>query len=454
MGMQLELFLKNRALTLLAALRQQLVQPGLRQRHRRRLQDFSRECLLTFPVLMLFLLQKSLKSLQARLHEFFWQLAGSASAPTTSAGALTHARAKLLPSAFIELNQTAVLATVYGPDYGAWARRWREHRLLGIDSSLVRLPESAALRARFGVVQCANHHGDNQSYPEARVSVLYDLLNDVALDARLAPSRRAETELAPEHLAHVQSGDVVVTDRGYRGYAWFAAVQKSGAHFLCRCPRSSFAVVQKLFARDEAGVSVIVRLPAPKTERARCRAQGWPLELRVRLITVRLCTGELEVLATSLLEEVAYPTESFGEVYGWRWGHETYYGRLKGRLDLEHCSGQSVAAVEQDFHALILLSNVESVVIGPAQAQLAGSAVASGRAQPVQVNRAVSLHALKSRLIELLASEVPLEQVLEELTRWFGHIPVSVRRGRKVPRRKFSPSRSYHYQRRVRKIVF
>lgn len=452
--MQLELFLKNRALSLLGTLRQQLVQPDLRTRHRRRPQDFSRECALRFPVLLLFVLQKSLKSLQVRLHEFFWQLTGAASGPSVSAGALTHARAKLLPSAFIELNETAVLSTVYGPEYGPWARRWRGHRLLAIDSSEVRLPNSAALRAHFELVQCGNQHGDNQSYPEARVSVLYDLLNDLALDARLAPGRRAETELAREHLCQVQPGDVVLTDRGYRGWGWFAEVQSSGGHFVCRCPRGSFKAVQELFVRDEAGVSVLVKLPAPKPERARARTQGRLLELTVRLVTVRLCTGELEVLATSLLDEIVYPTECFGELYGWRWGQETHYGRLKGRLDLEHCSGQSVAAVEQDFHALILLSNLESVLIGPAQAQLSAQAAVRARAQPPQVNRAVSLHGLKSRLIDLLGSQRPLEQVLEELTRWFGHNPVSVRPGRKVSRRKFSPSRSYHYQRRVRKIVF
>lgn len=454
MGMQNELFLKNRGLTLLRALRHQLFAAGLRGRHRRRAQDFSRECLLTFPVLMLFVLRKSLKSLQGRLHEFFCHLAGSASGPTVSAGALTHARAKLLPSAFIELNETAVLSTVYGPEYGPWARRWQGHRLLAIDSSEVPLPNSAALRAHFELVQCANQHGDNQSYPEARVSVLYDLLNDLALDARLAPGRRAETELAREHLCQVQPGDVVLTDRGYRGWGWFAEVQSRGGHFVCRCPRGSFKAVAELFARDEAGVSVIVKLPAPKLERARAGAAGRPLELTVRLVTVRLCTGELEVLATSLLDEVSYPTDGLGEVYGWRWGQETYYGRLKGRLDLEHCSGQSVTAVEQDFHALIVLSNIESVLIGAAQAQLSAQALAGARAQPPRVNRAVSLHALKSRLIDLLASQRPLEQVLEELTQWFGHNPVSVRPGRKVPRQKFSPSRSYNYQRRVRKIVF
>jgi hypothetical protein len=99
-----------------------------------------------------------------------------------------------------------------------------------------------------------------------------------------------------------------------------------------------------------------------------------------------------------------------------------------------------------------MIGKVESVVIGPAQAQL--SARTAGRAQPAQVNRAVSLQALKYRWIELLTSRVPAAPVLAELTAWFQANPVSVRPGRKGVRREFSPSRSYHYQRRVRKIVF
>jgi len=125
---------------------------------------------------------------------------------------------------------------------------------------------------------------------------------------------------------------------------------------------------------------------------------------------------------------------------------------LKGRLDLEHCSGQTVEAVEQDFQATVLLSNVESVPIGPAQAQLTAST--AGRNQPAQVNRAVSIHALKYRLIDLLTQRVPAEQILTELTQWFQANPVSVRPPRNVARRKPSPSRSYHYQRRMKKIVF
>jgi hypothetical protein len=452
MGMQNDILLKNRALALIQQLRRRLIAPDFCSRHRRRPADFSRQCVLTFPILMLLLLQKSLKSLQAHLQEFLGQLAGGAVAPQLSGGALTHARTKLRASAFVELNTSAVLGTVYGAEYAGLVQRWFGHRLLSVDSSLLRLPGSVAVGEAFGWVQCANQRGASERYPEGRVSVLYDVLNQVGLEALLVSSKVAETQLAQRHLGAVQPGDVLLNDRGYTGYGWLAAVRKAGAHFVSRCSRGSFAAAQELFARDEADVSVAVTLRAPREVRAQCRERNWPLELRVRLVTVRLSSGELEVLATSLAEETAYPTPCFGAVYWRRWGQETYYGRLKGRLDLEHGSGQTVAAVEQDFQATVLLSNVESVVSGPAQAQLAGRT--AGRQQPAQINRAVSLHALKHRLIDLLTSRTPAEQVLAELTQWFQANPVAVRTGRNVPRRKPSPTRSYHYQRRVKKLVF
>ena len=58
-------------------------------------------------------------------------------------------------------------------------------------------------------------------------------------------------------------------------------------------------------------------------------------------------------------------------MYHWRWHHETYYGLLKGRLDLENWSGQSAAAVRQDFHAAVLLANLESLLSGPAEEAVA-----------------------------------------------------------------------------------
>jgi hypothetical protein len=197
---------------------------------------------------------------------------------------------------------------------------------------------------------------------------------------------------------------------------------------------------------------VIVTLHAPPDLRQSLRAQGLPLQLTVRLVTVRLATGELEVLVTSLLDEQVYPTESFAQAYHARWGIETYYHQLKSHLDLENWSGQTEEAIRQDFHAAVFLCNVESLVSVPAQAAL--DVRTAPRAQRAQINRADGLHALKVRVIELLAAERPAGEVVAELVRVFQANPTAVRPQRKVPRRTPSMWRSYHFQRCVRKIVF
>ncbi len=450
--MRNDILLERRALGLIHELRRRILDPGLCWRHRRRATDFSRQCRLTFPIVVLLLLQKSVKSLQARLHELVRALAQAVELRPLSAGALTHARAKLSASTFEELNQQGILPIVYGPEYEALVRRWRGHRLLGVDSSVVRLPKHPAVGEKFGWMECSHDGGLQERYPQGRLSVLYDVLNEVALEAKLEAWKTGEEQMAHRHLERVQRGDLVLTDRGYTSFYWVWDVLSRGADFVSRCSRSSFAPAQNLFKQDRAGVSVTAALQAPKEWKAEFRRRGWPLERKVRFVSVRLQTGELEVLVTSLLDPESYPTPELGDLYWCRWGQETFYGRLKGRLDLEHCSGLTVEAVEQDFAATLLLSNVESVVIGPATAQLAQRT--SHRQQPVKINRAVSLHALKTRLIDLLASQLPAHEVLDELTQWFQQNPISVRTRRKVPRNTFSPFRSYHYQRYVRKAVY
>jgi hypothetical protein len=76
--------LQPRALALIEQLRHSITDPSFGSRHRRRPTDFTRQCVLTFPVLMLLLLQKSLKSLQAHLQEFLGQLGGGGIAPQLS----------------------------------------------------------------------------------------------------------------------------------------------------------------------------------------------------------------------------------------------------------------------------------------------------------------------------------------------------------------------------------
>lgn len=441
------------AIPLIQSLRRRLRDPDFLARHRRDAKAFTRERVLPFPVVLLLILQKSVKSLQVHLHEFLDQWNGAGSAGTVAPGAFTHARAKLRHSAYVELNTEVLLPTVYRHAGGFTLHRWRGHRVMGIDSSLLRLPATASLSAVFGQVECANQSGKSSTvYPQARMSVLYDVLNHLGGDARLVPYTVAETELARRHLAYALKGDLLLCDRGYAGLFWFILLVSLGMEFVVRCSQGSFGPVQELFERNEAGISVEVTLQAHSQVKKQLRQAKLPTSLRVRLVTVRLDTGELEVLATSLLDTQRYPTEEFAQVYHWRWGIETYYGRLKGRLELENWSGKTEEAIQQDFHAAVFLSNLESVVCRSAEQELAQAT--AHRKQPAQLNRAVCLHTIKNRIIELLAGRRPVKKVLADLIPLFQANPVSVRKERKVPRRKTPAGQSYHYQRNVRKIVF
>ncbi len=442
----------NYLLTLIEVLRAKLRDENFLARHRVRPQDFTRQRQLTFPVLMLFVLQQTVKSIQRHLHEFLDNLArGEIFEPVTS-GAVTHARAKLKESAFIELNRDCALPIIYGPEHPI--QRWRGHRLLGVDSSLVRLPDSQELGQIFGWKEASNQHGATGTcYPEARLSVVYDLLNRAGLDARLEPSTVGEVALAIQQLEHLRPGDVEINDRGFTGYLYLASVWQRGGHFIGRCSTGSFGATQEMFRLDRANQSKVVWLFAPPAQKAECQRLGLPLKMKVRFVSLRLPTGQLEVLATSLLDEALYPTEEFLTVYHWRWGHETFHLMLKGRLELENFSGRTVEAVRQDVQAAVLLANLESVLSEPTQAALTEQS--TPQTQPLQVNRSNSYHALKNQVLELLYGNTPVPIVIDKLMTLFKGAPVAVRPNRKVPRRpKPSFHRSYHFQRRVKKAVF
>jgi hypothetical protein len=325
---------------------------------------------------------------------------------------------------------------------------------VGFDSSLVRLPESEELGQAFGWQEVSNQNGATGTrYPEARLSVVYDVLNRAAWDTRLEPSRVGEVALASQQLEYLQPGDVAINDRGFTGYLYLARVGQRLAHFIARCSTGSFLAAQELFRLNQANQSKVVWLFVPADQKAECQRLGLPLQMRVRFVSLRLPSGELEVLATSLLEEERYPTEELLTVYHWRWGHETFYLMLKGRLELENFSGRTVEAVRQDVQAAVLLANLESVLSEPAQAVL--SAPSTTATQPRQVNRSNSYHALKDQVLDLLYRDVPAPTVIHQLLRLFKGSPVAVRPNRKVPRRR-KPSfhRCYHFQRRVKKTVF
>lgn len=442
----------ERLASLINSLRGRICDKGYLGRHRRDEKSFTRIRCLTFGVVMILLLQKTAKSIQRHLHEYLAALVPGNGRRTVTPGAWTQARAKFRHTAFIELNEQCVLPTLY--EGGAEAiGRWKGHRVLGMDSSIIRLPNAQEIGQMFGRVENSNQSGaTGVCYPEGRMSVVYDVLNRMGLNARLVSSKRGEIELAIEQMSILQPEDLCLLDRGFTGFEMLARIRHQGRDFVARCSTASFGPSQEMFANDVAGVSRTVAIRACSTQRRTMRQLGMPTDLVIRFVSVRLPTGELEVLATSLYDEEKYPTECLADLYNQRWGIETFYLMLKSRLELENWTGETVEAVYQDFHASVLLANLESLLTRSAQETLTMRKAPQTHEQ--RVNRSVSYHTLKCRLFELLQSDVPAHQVILELTQLFTANAVSRRPQRKIPRKKASFARSLHFQRHRRKNVY
>jgi hypothetical protein len=436
--------------------------PAFSLRHRMEPQDFTRKRLLPFPVVVLLVLQKSLKSIQLHAQEFLGQLANGGPWQMVTSPAITQARAKLKVSAFEELNEAAVLEPFYAQK--ELVQLWHGFRLLGIDSAVLRLPTRKDLFEEFGgqVIErpeegrgtCAN------LVVQGRLSSLFDCLNGLGLETLLGPySKNDEQEkigerlLAQKHLERLHKGDLALMDAGYPAFELLSLTQRTGADFVVRCGSASFKQAQVLLAENVENRSVRTTLHANSQQaRLACKEKGLPTSLEVRFVSVRLPSGQLEVLVTSLLEESLYPIEFFKAAYAKRWGEETWFGGLKGLLELENFSGLTREAIMQDIAAAMFISNLETVLSEPAAQELRKSTACCKH--PRKMNRAVSLHALKHHIVDLFLGEKPMEEVLEELTRLFKANPVRERPHRAPPRSAPSTARALHHQRHCKKIVF
>jgi len=390
------------------------------------------------------ILRKSVKSLQLILNE----LADELGIGSISNSAFTQRRALLRHGFFKELNQkTNVLVMYRDEDF----KRYKEMRVLGIDGSKIRLPEEEGIREEFGEIEYKN--GEEKvkgKHTYGLASVMYDVLNKIAIDSHLGKAKDYEVDLALKHLEHTCENDLLICDRNYPSYRWLSTIEKMGRKFIVRCSGSSYKQARemlKVFGKDSQLTTI-----KPCYEKAsEINKLKLPKRLTVRFVRVPLNNGKYEVLVTNLLDEQLYPIEDFKELYHLRWGCETFYGILKTRLNLENFSGKTVESIYQDFYSTVFLTGFESILTEDSNVELAKRETK----YPQQVNHAVSFNAIKNHAFELLYGEKDTDILLNKLEKLFLTNPTRNRLNKPPPPRKNSSSKTLlNYFKRLRKICF
>ncbi len=143
----------------------------------------------------------------------------------------TQARKKLTSSTLTEINSEAVVAVMYADnDY----RQWKGFRLIANDGSWVRWPESQSIKDTFGSVTDTNGKDEMPAgeHVYARASVTYDVLNRMAIDARLDDAHSDKVEHTLKHFDDGLDNDVWIHDRGYASDRLMARHIQTQHHFV------------------------------------------------------------------------------------------------------------------------------------------------------------------------------------------------------------------------------
>ena len=269
----------DKATQSISIIRSLLNDGSFKNEHRTASKFFSRKFKLDFLTVVLLILQKSIKPLQIVLNEFFKQLDSGVS---VTKSAFTQARRHLKATAFITLNQKAVLDVVYGDEN--YETVWG-FRLLVIDGSKIHLPNE--IRQEFGTIKFETTVGNNKkitgSHGYALASVIYDPLNKVVVNACLTPAKAYEVDLALKQLKHTQANDLILFDRNYPSYVFLASLVKLKRQFVGRCSKSSFKAAQQLFKQNVTDTS-LATLKAEGAVKKKCKALGLPEKITVRFV--------------------------------------------------------------------------------------------------------------------------------------------------------------------------
>jgi hypothetical protein len=392
-------------------------------RYRRSPKDFTRERILPFPTMILFLINLIKGSIQDELDYFFKTLQqNDIPERAVTKSAFTKARRKLRHKAFIALNRKMVS---FFYDNFPW-RRWMGFRLLTIDGSTVRIPKVQDIAEHFGVWR-SNKGGE---CPIARISHLYDALNGVIIDALIRPKRQGERSLLVSHAQQLAPGDLVLLDRGYPAFWVFNLILAQGAHFCSRIKEAHWDSVRSFFLSGDK--EQIITLYPSSASLKKCRKLKLPiLPFQVRIIRIELDGGKIEILVTSLMDRNLYPHDIFKDLYHLRWTAEENFKTAKKRVQIENFSGKTIESVYQDFHAKTFAMNLTSALTHLAQDVV--NHEYETRKHPYKINVTQALSKMKDATI-LLFHQNDIIELLHKLFRLFVASIEPIRPGRNYPR--------------------
>lgn len=298
---------------------------------------------------------------------------------------------------------------------------YRGLRLMALDSFVLDVADSEANDRVFG------RPGSNRSpaaFPQARVLSFCEVGTHVLWRNLIKPCHTSEVTMAPALLRYLETGMLLLWDRGFLSYDLVQQVRQRGAHLLARIKKN---LIFRPFRRLPDGSYLAKLYPSP---RHRDRDQDGMV---VRIIEYTLNdpgrpgSGETHRLLTTLLDAGRHPAKRLIMLYHERWEEELAIDEVKTHeRERPVLRSETPAGVIQEIEGLLLAHYTVRVLMAEAARR--------NGLPPRRISFTGTLKVLRCRLPECPKSRTGLKKWYENLLAEVAEEVLPERRNRINPR--------------------
>lgn len=278
-------------------------------------------------------------------------------------------------------------------------KRFKTYLLLACDTTCQLLPDSEATR------KIGTHTNQYKTVASQKIALFFDILNQFYYHASLHPKQAADLPCVQDYIKELPKTTLTIYDRGFGSLLLIFLHSHYGSKCLIRL-KVSFSNYVKDFVKSDdnervievnLGTNCVKSLASMGIKRFRTSS------IQIRLIRVKLPSGEDEILLTNVCQKELSIEEAY-QLYGMRWGIETTINYLKNVFKLGIFSGYSKTAISQDIWCNLIAQNLQNCLIWCQEVDL--SKINSRRKKVYKVNRAVACGTLLGNIQTLFCCPI------------------------------------------------
>lgn len=307
---------------------------------------------------------------------------------------------------------------------------WCGRKVRVVDGTGIRLQDTAANQAAFPQPSMQR---PGCGFPVMQVIACFCLHTGTLLHRVTTKLREHESPLLRRILPLLESGAVLLTDRGFASYNNLALCQQFGMDAVMRLHQARKVDLRKGKRLGKNERLVVWKRPKRTAHWSPEEWNALPETLTLRIVRVQISVPGFRVqsfwLVTTLLDPVRYDKQALAELYLRRWHAELFLRDIKTSMGMEELRCKTPAMVEKELLLFIIAHNLIRLLIAEA-------GILHHRL-PHQISfkaAADSIRQYRHALSSCSGQPQRLRQIITDLLRVIASATVADRPGRTEPR--------------------